>query len=128
MFDQLPHDRGDEPIWHPVSSLMFMAVQEGKASATGGAHAILHHLGDHPALPYGVVERAMKAAATVDARISDLAMLRQHLGEALGRAGLPSTNSSLLSDGGAVREFVLVQGLLSGSCQVPLARWKVGRA
>ena len=128
MFDQLPHDRGHEPAWHPVSSLMFMAVLEDKTSATERSHALLHHLGDHPALPYAVVERAMKAAATVDKRTRDLALLRQHLGEALAQAGLPATARSLLEEGGTVREFVLVQGLLGGNCQVPLARWKVGRA
>lgn len=128
MFDQLPHDRGYEPAWHPVSSLLFMAVVEDKASATEGSHAILHHLGDHPALPYAVVERAMKAAATVDARTRDLASLRQHLGDALAKAGLPATAPPLLQEGAAVREFLLVQGLLGGNCQVPLARWKVGHA
>lgn len=128
MFDQLPHDRGYEPAWHPVSRLLFMAVLEGKSPSPEGAHAILHHLGDHPALPYAIVEMAMKAASTVDALTSDLASLRQHLGHALVQAGLPATAPSLPQDGGAVREFVLVQGLLGESRHVPLARWKVGHA
>ena len=129
MFDQLPHDRGYEPTWHPVSRLLFMAVLEGKSSTTEGTHAILHHLGDHAALPYDVVETAMKAASMVDASTGDLASLQQRLGDAMAKVGLPATAQQVAPrDGGAVREFVLVQGLLGESRHVPLARWKLGGA
>lgn len=129
MFDQRPHDRGYEPTWHPVSRLLFMAVLEGKSSTTEGSHAILHHLGDHAALPYDVVETAMKAASMVDASTGDLASLQQRLGDAMAKVGLPATAQQVPPhDGGAVREFVLVQGLLGESRHVPLARWKLGGA
>lgn len=129
MFDQLPHDRGYEPAWRPVSRLLFMAILEGKPSATEGSHAILHHLGDHAALPYDAVETAMKAASMVDPGTSDLASLHQRLGEAMAKVGLPATPQQLSPrEGGTVRELVLVQGLLDESHDVPLARWKLGRA
>jgi hypothetical protein len=129
MFDQLPHDRGYEPAWRPVSRLLFMAVLEDKSSTTEGSHAILHHLGDHAALPYDVLETAMKAASMVDASTGDLASLHQRLGEAMEKVGLPVTTQQLLpGDGETVREFVLVHALLGESRHAPLARWKIGRA
>ena len=132
MFDQLPHDRGDEPFRQPVSRLLFMAVIDDKTSTSKGSHTILHHLGDHPALPYGVVETAMKAVSHVDVSARDLASLHRSLGAAMEKVGLLSTSQSpsLSSsyDGGTARENVLVQEMLGGICKVPLARWKVGRA
>lgn len=129
MFDQLPHDRGYEPTWHPVSRLLFMAVLEGKSSPTEGSHAILHHLGDHAALPYDVVETAMKAASMVDAGTSDLSSLHQRLGEAMAKVGLPVTTQQVSpGEGESVREFVLMHGVLGENRHVPLARWKLGSA
>jgi hypothetical protein len=129
MFDQLPHDRGYEPTWHPVSRLLFMAVLDGKSSTAEGSHAILHHLGDHAALPYDTVETAMKAASMVDTGVADLASLHQRLGEAMAKVGLPATpQQPSPHEGGMVSEFVLVHGVLGESRHAPLARWKLGRA
>ena len=55
--------------------------------------------------------------------------LQQRLGDAMAKVGLPATAQQVAPrDGGAVREFVLVQGLLGESRHVPLARWKLGGA
>jgi hypothetical protein len=148
MFDQRPDERG-AGFGSLTNRLLFMILPE-----TGRLEITLGEVGDLPALPYDVVDRAIQAASMVDmprftltldrgplqgnGGVAELLALQQRLGEAMKKARLdgawrhPMPHVTLLGDvpnpGGqlVVRDFALVQWPLGRTRCFPLARWELG--